>query len=109
MGNRKVIQSYYADLNNLIDILGKLVNSYRLSIGGADELNRIALCKKSQVKDALKRAEKLGDIIDDIIEAIEDTSYNCIDYCSLKSEILKERVNIEYVYTEIEQELSFKD
>ena len=56
-----MIQNYYTDINNLADILTKLVSSYRLIIGGADELNKIALSKKSDVKDALKRADSLGD------------------------------------------------
>lgn len=109
MGNRKVIQTYCDDINNLADMLGKLVNSYRLLVGGADELNRIALSGKGQVKDALKRADKLGDIIDEIIDVLEKSSYNLVDYCELKSEILKGRINMESIIAEIEEDLSFKD
>lgn len=109
MGSRKVIQSYYTDINNLTDLLGKLVNSYRLLVGGADELNKIALSKKSQVKDALDRADKLGDIIDDIIKILERSSNGYVDYCELKSEIIKGRINEGYIFTEIEDDLNFKD
>jgi len=109
MGNRKVIQTYYSDLNNLSELLLKLVNSYRLLIGGADELNKIALSSKSDVKEALKRADKVGDIIDDVIEVLEHSSESYADYCDIKTQLLKERLSIEYVYTEIEQDLSFKD
>ncbi|MEA4826537.1 hypothetical protein [Clostridium sp. JNZ J1-5] len=109
MGNRKVIQTYYTDVNNLADMLGKLVNSYRLLIGGADELNKIALSNKGQVKDALKRANKLGDVIDEIIDILEKSSYNYVDYCELKSEVLKDKINMESIVTEIQEDLSFKD
>lgn len=109
MGSRKVIHTYYTDINNLADLLGKLVNSYRLLIGGADELNKIALSRKSDVRDALKRANKLGDIIDEIIDILERSSNGYLDYCELKSEIIKGKLNEGYIYTEIEEDLNFKD
>ncbi|KOA20769.1 hypothetical protein CLHOM_09110 [Clostridium homopropionicum DSM 5847] len=109
MGNRKVIQTYYSDLNNLSELLLKLVNSYRILIGGADELNKIALSSKSDVKEALKRADKIGDLIDDVIEVLEHSSSNYSEYCDIKTQLLKERLSVEYVYTEIEQDLSFKE
>jgi hypothetical protein len=109
VGSRKVIQTYYTDINNLADLLGKLVNSYRLLIGGADELNKIALSRKSDVRDALKRADKLGDIIDEIIDMLEKSSNGYLDYCELKSDIIKGKLNEGYIYTEIEEDLNFKD
>lgn len=109
MGHRKVIETYYKDVNNLTDLLGKLVNSYRLLIGGADELNKIALSRKSDVRDALKRAENLGEIIDDIIKVLDDTSFNYAAYCQLKSDVIKEKMNIDHILTEIQEDLSFKE
>jgi hypothetical protein len=109
LGSRKVIQTYYSDVNNLTDLLGKLVNSYRILIGAADELNKIALSKKTDVRDALKRADKLGDIIDEIIDVLENTSTNYAEYCDLKSSILKNKINENYIYTEIEEDINFKD
>ncbi|MCY6369552.1 hypothetical protein [Clostridium ganghwense] len=109
MGHRKVIETYYNDINNLADLLGKLVNSYRLLIGGADDLNKIALSRKSEVKDALKRAEKLGDIIDDVIDALEDVSHNYEQYCHLKSKIMNEKINTDTIATEIHEDLIFKE
>ncbi|WP_415874220.1 hypothetical protein [Clostridium sp.] len=86
-----------------------MVNSYRLLIGGADELNKIALSRKSDVRDALKRADKLGDIIDEIIDMLEKSSNGYLDYCELKSDIIKGKLNEGYIYTEIEEDLNFKD
>jgi len=104
-----VIQSYYNDINNLADILTKLVSSYRLMIGGADELNKIALSKKSDVKDALKRADSLGEIIDETIKVLDDASYSYMSYCRMKTEVMKGKIQIEFIETEIDEDLRLKD
>lgn len=109
MGQRKVIESYYDDVCNLTDLLGKLINSYRLLVGSAEELNKITLAKKGNVKDALKRAEKVGNIIDDIIKRLEDASITYGEYCDFKSCILKEQINMDNILKEINEELSFKE
>mgnify|MGYP001567456265 FL=1 len=109
MAHRRVIQNYYDDVNNLADILTKLVSSYRLLIGGADELNKIALSKKSEVKDALKRADNLGDIIDETIKVLDDASYSYMSYCKMKTEVMNCKIQTEYIETEIDEELRLKD
>jgi hypothetical protein len=107
LSGRKLIETYYVDINNLTDLLNKLVNSYRLLIGGADELNKIALSRRKDVKDGLKRANELGEIIDNVIEALEATSHNYLDYCSLKSELVKGKMVSNHIQTEIDDELRF--
>ncbi|MBU3090794.1 hypothetical protein K2F40_02320 [Clostridium sp. CM028] len=109
MAHRRVIQNYYDDVNNLADILTKLVSSYRLLIGGADELNKIALSKKSEVKDALKRADNLGDIIDETIKVLDDAGYSYMSYCKIKTEVMNCKIQTEYIETEIDEELRLKD
>ena len=109
MTRRRVIQNYYSDINNLADILGKLVGSYRLLIGGAEELNKIALSKKSEVKDALKRADQLGDIIDETIKVLDDSSFSYMSYCNMKTEVMKGKIKIEYIEAEIDEDLRIKD
>lgn len=105
MSNRKVVENYYYDINGLTELLTKLVNSYRLLIGGAGELNSIALATKSDVKKALRRVDKLGKVIDDIIYSINETDENYFKYCMLKEEILKEGINADFIKNEIEEEL----
>lgn len=99
------MQSYYEDINNLTELLNKYINSYRLLIGGANDLNSNVFAKKSDVKDALKRAEELGEIIDDLIEVLYSISYNYMDYCKLKSKIIKYKLKSEYIEIEINEEL----
>jgi hypothetical protein len=109
LAHRRVIQNYYNDINNLADLLTKLVSSYRLLIGGADELNKIALSKKGEVKDALKRADEVGDIIDGLIKVLDVSSFNYMSYCETKTEVMKCKLEIGYIETEIEEELRLKD
>jgi hypothetical protein len=109
MTHRKIVEQYYVDINNLADLLNKLVNSYRLLIGGAGELNGIALAHKKDVKNALKRVNKVGDIIDEVISVIDVSSYNYMDYCRLKAELLESRMQAHYIETEICEELEFEN
>lgn len=109
MAHRKLIQDYYGDINNITELLTKLVNSYRLLIGGAGEINNIALASKSDVKKAIKRAEGVGNIIDEVIDALEHSNSTYMDYCKIKSEVMEDRVQLQYIQTEIDEELKFKE
>lgn len=109
MNHRKIVQQYYGDINNLSELLAKLVNSYRLLIGGAGELNTIALAKKNDVKHALERANELGKVIDEIIEVLEETSCGYMDYCRIKSELVGYKFEAKYIQTEIDEELKLKE
>lgn len=109
MSHKRVVDNYYVDLNNLVDVLSKLVSSYRLLVGGAAELNQIALAKKKDIKDAIERAADLGDIIDKVIESLEKTEGTYLEYCKLKSKILEYKVESQFIETEIDEELKLKD
>jgi len=109
MGDRRLIENYYLDYYNLIDILCKLTNDYRLLIGGAGEINQIALAHKKDVRKALKRVRVVGDMIDDILEILEKTELSYFDYCRIKSDIVKEKLEFEYVKSEIEALISLNE
>lgn len=105
MPHRKIIEDYYCDINNLAGLLSTLVNSYRLLIGGAGELNSIALAHKKDIKDALGRVQDLGDVIDKVINVLDKSSCCYLDYCKIKSQIIECRMQAEYIQTEIDEEL----
>lgn len=109
MGDRRLIENYYLDYYNLIDILCKLTNDYRLLIGGAGEINQIALAHKKDVNKALKRVRVVGNMIDDILEILEKTEISYFDYCRIKAEIVKEKLEFQYVKSEIETLMSLKE
>ena len=109
MGDRRLIENYYLDYYNLIDILSKLTNDYRLLIGGAGEINQIALAHKKDVKKALKRVRVVGNMIDDILEILEKTEISYFDYCKIKADIVKEKLEFQYVKTEIEALISLNE
>lgn len=109
MNHRRVVQNYYGDVNNLTELLSKLINSYRLLIGGAGELNTIALARKKDVKDAIDRANELGNIIDELIDTLDECSCQYSNYCRIKGEIIKTKVHAKYILTEIDEELKLKE
>lgn len=109
MGDRRLIENYYTEYYNLIDILSKLTNNYRLLIGGAAEINLITLAHKTDVKKALKRVRVVGDMIDDILEILEKTEINYFGYCRIKADIVKEKLEFEYVKSEIEALISLNE
>ena len=109
MPYREVIKSNYDELNNLADLLGKFVNSYRLLIGGASELNGINLAKKEVIKDALERAEDVGSIIDDLVKVIESSGECYFKYTKIKSEFILSKTKKDVILTEIDNELYFQN
>jgi hypothetical protein len=109
VGHRKVIENYYSDVNNLADLLTKLVNSYRLLIGGAHELNGIALAHKGDIEDCLKSIDNLGEIIDKIIDGLDNIGCEYIHYCKLKSAVIKEQMETQYILNELDNELKLKE
>jgi len=109
MDQRKVIENYYTDICNLTDILNKLVNSYRLLVGAAGEYNIIALATKHDVKKAIHRANELGDVIDKVIDVLEDSNQAYLNYCKIKSKIIDGKIELEYITTELNDELQQKN
>jgi hypothetical protein len=54
------------EICTLNEILTPLVSSYSLSVGAAEEFNRIALVHRKDVEDAIDRADDMGHLIDDV-------------------------------------------
>ncbi len=59
--------------DSLINALKPLSESYRLLVDSAEEFNGITLAHKKDLKDAIRRADHLGKIIDRIIDTLDDT------------------------------------
>lgn len=109
MGRRKLIQEYYCDLNNIVLLLSSLTNTYRVLIGSAEELNKIALAKKKDVKDALERAEQVGDVIDKMICVLDKSTCTYLDYCDVKAEVIKCKLEAKNILMEIDDLLKIQD
>ena len=103
------MKNQFNEINNLTNLLSSMVNSYRLLIGGANELNNIYEAKKGNVKDAVKRVEDLGEIIDEIIKTIDECSTSYIKYCKIKKSFIEEFSDKDSIMTEIDYELDFKN
>ncbi|MGL4774288.1 MAG: hypothetical protein ACRC2K_12025 [Clostridium sp.] len=109
MSYEKLLKNNYQDIANMASLLKTVVDSYRLLIGGAAELNTIAPVKKSSVEAALKRVNEVGEIIDEIIDAIEKSSEGYLKYCKVKNEIIVSNIDKNIILTEIEDELNFNN
>lgn len=105
MGSNVLFTEYFREINNLVDILTKYISSYRLLIGGAGELNSIALARRSDVKDALRRVNELGKLIDCLMKTLECAQGSYIDYIKLKGTLLEVQATKDIIITEIENEL----
>lgn len=109
MSYDRLIKVNYENINNLSDTLKKLVESYRLLIGGAAELNTISYVKKSHVEDSLKRVDELGEIIDEVIDVLEKSSGSYLKYCKIQNEIINLNIQKEIIKTEVDEELEYKN
>lgn len=109
MQYRNLIKAHYNEINNLTNLLSSMVNSYRLLVGGANELNNISEAKKSQVKEAVKRADDLAEIIDEIIKTLDECSKSYTKYCKIKKQYVDEKTNKDNILTEINYELQFNN
>lgn len=109
MGYHKVIKDYYANLNNLSDLLKKLTESYRLLIGGAFELNNIPEARSKYVKEAVGRADKLGDEIDHLIDLLDECGESYYKYCATVNQYILKNADSKVILTEVDTDLQFEN
>lgn len=109
MGYHKVIKDYYANLSNLTDLLKKLTDSYRLLIGGAFELNNIPEARTKYVKEAVSRADKLGEEIDHLIDLLEECGESYYKYCATVNEYILKNADSKVILTEVDSDLQFEN
>ena len=86
-----------------------MVNSYRLLIAGAAELNNINEARSSYVKVAVKRADNLGEIIDNVIELLDECGESYFKYIALVGDHILKNTDSSVILTEVDNELLFQD
>lgn len=109
MKYQQLMKEYYGDLSNLNQLLQSMVNSYRLLIAGAAELNNINEARSSYVKVAVKRADNLGEIIDHVIELIDEYGASYFKYIALVGDHVLKNTDSSVILTEVDNELLFQD
>ena len=109
MKYQQLMKQYYGDINNLSQLLQSMVNSYRLLIAGAAELNNINEAKSSYVKVAVKRADSLGKIIDHIIDLIDECGEGFFKYIKIVGGHILKNTDNNVILTEVDNELLFQD
>lgn len=109
MKYQQLMKQYYGDINNLSQLLQSMVNSYRLLIAGAAELNNINEAKSSYVKVAVKRTDSLGKIIDHIIDLIDECGEGYFKYIKIVGGHILKNTDNNVILTEVDNELLFQD
>ena len=109
MKYQQLMKQYYGDINNLSQLLQSMVNSYRLLIAGAAELNNINEAKSSYVKVAVKRADSLGKIIDHIIDLIDECGEGYFKYIKIVGGHILKNTDNNVILTQVDNELLFQD
>ena len=102
MKYQQLMKQYYGDINNLSQLLQSMVNSYRLLIAGAAELNNINEAKSSYVKVA-------GKIIDHIIDLIDECGEGYFKYIKIVGGHILKNTDNNVILTEVDNELLFQD
>lgn len=111
----KIMISHYEDLTKLSSLLSSYVNSYRLLVAGASELNTIYGRKSKEVEKAIARADNVGSDIDEILKIMDKYQDSYLKYIKLKNDIvianykngkMKQEVK-GVIQTEIDDELKF--
>lgn len=105
MSQRRVIEEYGRDVGFTIEQLNKLVATYKTLIDCAGDLNSIALASKSDVKSALKRSKKVGDLVDDLIDNTEFILCTWENYMQLKASYLNCKLDLTTIEVEVDEEI----
>lgn len=105
MNYNQIVSEYYNELSNVVTLLEKYVNSYRILIGAAGDLNGLVLAKKREVKAALDRACRLGSLIDDLLDVLECCQCTYLNYVKIKSDILVIKTERDLILNDVDQEI----
>lgn len=105
MNYNEIVREYYNELSNVVVLLEKYVNSYRILIGSAADLNGLVLAKKREVKAALDRACRLGSLIDDLLDVLECCQCTYLNYVKIKSDILVIKTERNLILNDVDQEI----
>jgi len=94
MAQRRIIESYGRDLGFTIDQLCRLIGSYKILVDN-----------KRDIKDALKRAQEVGCLIDELIDVLDCSICTWGNYMKLKTEYINSRLDLCLIETEVEEEI----
>lgn len=110
---KNAMEAHFDELTKLSELLNRYVNSYRLLVASAAELNNIYGRKEKEVKRAMERASVSGHQIDEVLEVIGAYQDNYLKYSKIKNDLIVSDYkgvkngmkNI--IQTEIDTELNF--
>lgn len=105
MSYKSSIDTYYQDLMNLIKMLDIYIINYRNLVSTLNDINLNVLISKRKKRKAIKQVEELGNIIDTLLIAIQESQKSYLRYVNIKNDVLREIITVDFVRLEIEQEI----
>lgn len=109
MGKNEIFREHFKEVNSLSTVLNSYANTYRLLVGASGELNNISKVRKRDLDEALDRVNKMGNIIDSLLEAIEENEEAYIKYIKIKSKYIDEKVSKDGILTEVQEDILFEN
>ena len=95
--NTRCSEDYFLTLSRTIDLMAKLVDSYRILVGTASQLNTIGLAEKKEIKEALRLADEKGYTFVHPFDDLEVAT----GQGSVAMEIIKELPTVDYILVPI--------
>lgn len=105
MSYKSALEIYYQDLNNLVKLLDIYVSNYKILVSTLNDVNLNVLISRGKKRKAICQVEKLGCIIDSVLDAIFESQKCYLKYVSLKCGVLHEIIRCDFIRFEIEQEI----
>lgn len=105
MSYKKSVDTYYQDLTNLLKMLDIYIINYRNLVSTLNDINLNVLISKRKKRKAIKQVEELGNIIDTLLIAIQESQKSYLRYVNIKNDVLSEIITVDFVRLEIEQEI----
>src|SRR5574344_1984151 len=90
MKYKEMMKNYYGEVYNISELLKKVPEA-----------------KSSYVKDAVKRADRLGETIDHLITLLDKCGESYFQYCSVLGNYIMNKSTQKDILTEIDQELIY--
>ena len=103
----ELIKSHYGELNNLSIQLRTYVEMYRLLVSSTAELNGTSIIRKNELKHAIERIDKIGDIIDDLLKSIQKCEGSYCNDCLYKYEAVLNKIDKSEIMNEIHNDLVY--
>lgn len=90
--NDNFCECFNRKLNDMVNMLYTMTQTYRLLVGGAEEFGRIPLADKHEKVEAVERADEMGEVVDKVIKKLDHLINIQLKVCSPEIVCLVEKI-----------------